>query len=215
MDQRYPTIADSDAGASQMSDYSARNPVPSATTLSIGDSRVPPLDAQSASARSRYYTCDTDDATSQTHLTAHNPIVTPATSETASVAGGPGSHLADRPARCGLPTVDEVAKAPPEYLTGHGRLMYASAMSLNIAHEAASDVGHGESQQGIATVAAADSTLTQSAGQNCGRYAGYAESADTATDAASERTAPASTAQPGPTADSADELDTKHDDTEG
>jgi hypothetical protein len=53
---------------------------------------------------------------------AFNPIVTPSTSETASVHGVaslPAKHVADGHFPGGLPT-DEIAKAPPEYLVPGG-----------------------------------------------------------------------------------------------
>ena len=102
--ERDQSDSNSEAAAS-----SAANPVPSATTLSCGDVRA----AQQYQCGLHHGAGSADDT--ETLLSGHNPMVTPATSDTASIAGGAHLYL-DRYLTSGLPTVDEVPKAPPDYL---------------------------------------------------------------------------------------------------
>jgi hypothetical protein len=104
----------SETEESLISGYSAHNPVPSATTLSHGDGRAYQAEATG-------HACMSDDVDEAASLLSNvNPMVTPATSDTASVQAPDNLYL-DRYLACGLPTVDEVPKAPPDYLPGSGR----------------------------------------------------------------------------------------------
>lgn len=122
------TAANDDA-TSVWSDVSQRNPVPSATTLSVaGDLHPYHSDYKPRASRTipsctlheanADQTSEGSRAQSVAALTAFNPIVTPTASEAASVAGdgGRGMRGLDPSELWGLPTVDEVPKAPPEYL---------------------------------------------------------------------------------------------------
>lgn len=115
--------------ASVWSDVSQRNPVPSATTLSVAGDLHPyhsdykPRASRTLASSTPHgpgadQTSEGSQAQSVAALTAFNPIVTPTASEAASVAGdgGRGARGLDPSEIWGLPTVDEVPKAPPDYL---------------------------------------------------------------------------------------------------
>jgi hypothetical protein len=114
--------------ASIWSDLSLHNPVPSATTLSVRDE--PLLDTlghhlkRTADPHRDMRTVPMDTSSqcsepcSAAGLSAMNPIITPNTSETASLLGHENlrGYSYGCPSRRGLTTVDEVPKPPPAYL---------------------------------------------------------------------------------------------------
>ena len=130
--QPNPTNAEGDA-ASVWSGISQRNPVPSATTMSVAEDLHPyHSDYKARASRSLASgpqhearvdaASETSHARSAAALTARNPIVTPTASEAASIAGDNdrGLKVLEPSQMWGLPTVDEVPKAPPEYLVAAG-----------------------------------------------------------------------------------------------
>ena len=107
---------DGDA-TSLLSGTSDYNPVPSATTLSLGDQRAQKAAAARCAGAADYaFQQDTDDVHSQ--LSAHNPIVTPATSDAGSQCRDGRSNRPEqgRLFATGLSTINERPKTPPAYL---------------------------------------------------------------------------------------------------